>query len=123
MFRFLFWDYTYTLPDSVNNQDYYIRDLPAKSKGKAKITISEVPAGMYNLKIYKVGYRENDPYTTYFDMGRPSQLTKEQVKKIKKLNDGSPIYRGKIEVNTGVPFLKELEIRENDVFLITLDKI
>ncbi len=118
----LLWDFTNTLPDSINNQDYYIRDLPAKSKGKVKINISEVPDGMYNLKIYKTGYRVNDPYTTYFDMGRPGQLTKEQVKKIKKLNDGSPIYSEKIELNTGVPLLKELEIRENDVFLITMTK-
>ena len=78
---------------------------------------------MYNLKIYKVGYRVNDPYTTYFDMGKPNQLTKEQVKKIKKLNDGSPIYCEKIEVKTGVPFFKELEMRENDVLLITIVKL
>ena len=118
----LLWDFTYTLPDSVNNQDYYIRDLPAKSKGKVKINISEIPAGKYEVEVYKVGYRVNDPYTTYFDMGRPSQLTKGQVKEIKKLNDGSPIYCEKIKVKTGVPFLKELEIRENDVFLITITK-
>ena len=120
----LFWDFTYTLPpDSINNQDYYIRDLPAKSKGKVKINISEIPAGIYNLSIYKVGYRVNDPYTTYFDMGRPSQLTKEQVNKIKKLNDGSPIYFEKIEIKNGMSFVKELKIRENDVFLVTINKI
>jgi xylan 1,4-beta-xylosidase len=119
----LLWDFTYTLPgDSVNNQDYYIRDLPAKLKGNVKIRISEIPAGTYNIEIYKVGYRVNDPYTTYFDMGRPNQLTKEQVWKIKELNDGSAISSEKIKVKTGVPFLKELEIRENDVFLITMTK-
>ena len=119
----LFWDFTYTLPDSINNQQYYIRDLPAKSKGKVKINVSEIPAGKYNLEIYKVGYRVNDPYTTYYDMGRPSQLTKEQVKEIKKLNDGSPIYCEKIEVKPGESFMKELDIRENDVFLITMTKL
>jgi xylan 1,4-beta-xylosidase len=119
----LLWDFTCTLPvDSVNNQDYYILDLPAKSKGKVKINISEIPAGTYRVDIYKVGYRVNDPYTTYFDMGRPAQLTKEQVQEIKKLNNGSVISSEKIKVKTGVPFIKELEIRENDVFLITMTK-
>lgn len=119
----LLWDFTYTLPDdSVNNQDFYIRDLPAKSKGNVKIIISEIPTGTYNLEIFKIGYRVNDPYTTYFDMGKPSQLGKEQVKKIKHLNDGSSIFREKVKVKRGFPFLKELEIRENDVFLITMTK-
>jgi len=118
----LLWDFTFTLPDSVNNQEYYVRDLPSKSKGKVKISISEIPAGNYNLEIYKVGYRVNDSYTTYFDMGRPSQLTKEQVKKIKELNDGSAISNEKIEIKTGLPFIKEMDVRENDVFLITMTK-
>ena len=119
----LLWDFTYTLPDSVNNQDYYIRNLPSKLKGKVKINISEIPSGMYNLEVYQVGYRVNDPYTTYFDMGRPNQLTREQVQEIKKLNNGSPIYTERIEVKNGTPFQKELTIRENDVFLITLHKL
>lgn len=119
----LLWDFTYTLPDdSVNNQDFYIRDLPAKSKGKIKINISEIPAGMYVVEIYKVGYRANDAYTTYFDMGRPNQLTKEQAHKIKKHNDGSAITSEIIKVNSDKPFLKELDIRENDVLLITMTK-
>jgi xylan 1,4-beta-xylosidase len=118
----LFWDFTVTLPDSVNNQDYYIRDLPAKSKGKVKIRISQIPAGRYEVEVFQTGYRVNDAYTTYFDMGRPGQLTKEQVQKIKELNDGSAIYSEKIQVKNGALFQKELEIRENDVFLLTMTK-
>jgi xylan 1,4-beta-xylosidase len=118
----LLWDFTYTLPDSINNQDYYIQDLPAKSKGKVKINITDIPKAKYLVETYQVGYRVNDVYTTYFDMGRPNQLTKEQVKKIIELNDGSAISSEKIQIKTGEPFLKELEIRENDVFLITITK-
>jgi xylan 1,4-beta-xylosidase len=119
----LLWDFTYTLPgDSVNNQDYYIRDLPAKSKGKVQINFSEIPSGTYKLEIYQVGYRVNDPYTTYFDMGRPNQLTKAQVMKIKEINNGAAISKEKIKVKKGTAFQKELEIRENDVFLITMTK-
>jgi xylan 1,4-beta-xylosidase len=119
----LLWDFTITHPgDSVNNQVYYIRDLPAQSKGKVKINISDIPAGSYAMEIYKVGYRVNDAYTTYFDMGRPNQLTKEQVQNIKNINNGSSISSEKINIKSGEPFLKELEIRENDVFLMTMTK-
>ena len=35
------------------------------------------------MEIYKVGYRENDAYTSYLDMGKPARLNKQQVEKLK----------------------------------------
>src|SRR5690606_5802668 len=119
----LAWDYTYTLPDSTNNQQYYIRDLPAKSKGKLKVTITDIPEGNYALEIYKVGYRNNDTHTSYVDLGRPSQLSKQQVEQIKKANNGSPLSADIISVKRGTTFSKELDLRENDVFLLNLVKL
>ena len=119
----LFWDFTNTHPgDSVNNQEYYIRDLPAKSKGKVKVSISGIPKGTYTLEIYKVGYHVNDPYSAYLAMNKPKQLTKQQVEQIKKLNDGSPVSKEIVKVKANAVFSKELEIRENDVFLLNLIK-
>ncbi len=119
----LFWDFTNTHPgDSVNDQAYYVRDLPAKSKGKVQVNISGIPEGNYLLGIYKVGYRVNDPYSTYLEMNRPMQLTKQQVNVIKKLNDSSPTFKEIIKVDSHGLFSKELEIRENDVFLFELIK-
>jgi xylan 1,4-beta-xylosidase len=121
--QILAYDFTNTHPgDSVNNQVYYIRDLPSKSKGKLKINISKIPAGNYSLEVYKVGYRCNDAYTSYFDLGRPAQLTRIQVGQIKKQNDGSPVENEIISVKDGNPFVKELDIRENDVYFLNLIK-
>src|SRR5665647_732688 len=121
--QLLFWDFTNTHPgDSVNNQAYYIKDLPSRSKGKLKVSISHVPVGMYTLETYKVGYRVNDAYTDYLDMDKPKQLNKQQVEELKKHNDGSPVSTEIIEVKANEPFSKELEIRENDVFLLNLIK-
>ncbi len=118
----LLWDFTNTLPDSINNQAYYIKDLPSKPKGKVKINLSNIPKGMYTMKIYKVGYRVNDAYTEYVDMGSPKQLNKQQVEALKKQNNGSPIAVETITVTTGAKFTKEFELRENDVFMLTLTK-
>ena len=119
----LFWNFTNTHPgDSVNDQEYYIRDLQAKPKGTVKLNISGIPEGNYLLEIYKIGYKVNDPYSTYFAMGRPKQLTKQQVGVIKKLNNGSPISKEIIKVDSAGMFSREVEIRENDVFLFNLVK-
>jgi len=120
----LVWDFTNTHPgDSVHNQQYYIRDLPSKSKGKLKINIANVPQGTYALEIYKVGYRSNDAYSTYLSMGKPAQLNRQQVEQIKKQNDGSPVAREIVAVNADGSFARELEIRENDVFFLNIIKL
>ena len=120
----LFWDFTITDPgDTINNQEYYIRDLPAKPKGSVKVNISGVPVGEYALEIYKVGYQVNDAYSSYLAMDKPQQLTKLQVKQIKELNDGSPILKDMVTVDSSGIFSKVLNIRENDVFLINLVRL
>jgi xylan 1,4-beta-xylosidase len=120
----LFWDFTNTHPgDSVNNQVYYIRDLPARPKGRVHVNILGIPEGNYLFEIYKVGYRVNDAYSTYLAMNKPKQLTKQQVDQIKKFNDGSPVLKENIRINSSGIFSKELDICENDVFLLRLIKL
>lgn len=121
--QLLLWDFTNTHPgDSVHNQKYYIQDLPAKQKGKVKINLSHLPAGKYTMEVYKVGYRVNDAYTGYLEMGRPDQLNRQQVEKLKSQNNGVPLARQQIEIKANVIFEKEFDIRENDVILIDLIK-
>lgn len=61
----LFWNFTIEHPtDSVNNQVFYKRILPAKSAEGVDLELKNMRPGMYNLKIYKIGYRVNDAYTT-----------------------------------------------------------
>jgi len=50
----------------------YVGDLPAKPKGKVKINLPGIQEGTYSMEIYKVGYRPNDAYTTYLDLGKPN---------------------------------------------------
>lgn len=119
----LAWNCTNTLPDSVNDQQYYIRDLPAKPIGELKIHIKDVPAGKYALNVYKIGYKSNDAYSAYLSMGAPSQLDRQQVLQIKKQNDGSALLQKIITVKNGVPFSSELNLRENDVYFLKLIKL
>jgi xylan 1,4-beta-xylosidase len=119
----LLWDFTNTLPkDSINNQAYYIKDLPAKSKGNIRINLSDMPKGEYQLEIYKVGYKSNDAYATYLAMGRPNQLKKQQVEQIKEQNSGAPFSVEKINIKGNKVFEKLIDIRENDVYLLKLIK-
>lgn len=119
----LFWNFTYTLPDSINDQAYYIKDLPAKAKGKVNVEISGVPEGKYQLEIYRIGYDINDPYTTYLQLGKPKQLTRQEVAYIKKKNSGAPVAEELVHVDSDGTFSKEFPLRQNDVYLVKLVKL
>lgn len=121
--QLLFWDFTNTHPgDSVNNQSYYIKDLPSKPKGSVKIEIDGLQKGNYILEIYKVGYKVNDAYADYLALGKPSQLNREQVKNIKEKNNGNLIATEKVTINANGTFSKDYKINENDVVLFNLVK-
>ncbi len=120
----LAWDYTYTLPDdSINNQQYYIQDLPSSAKGELKVMLTDVPAGKYALEICRVGYRNNDAYTTYLDMNKPAHLSQVQVKEIKNLNNGAPETKEIVTVGPDGKFSKSLDLRENDVYFLNLVRL
>jgi xylan 1,4-beta-xylosidase len=121
--QLLFWDFTNTHPgDSMNNQTYYIKDLPSKPKGSVKIEVGGLQKGNYTLEIYKVGYKVNDAYADYLALGKPSQLTKEQVKSIKEKNNGALIATEKVTINAKGTFSKDYKINENDVVLFNFVK-
>jgi xylan 1,4-beta-xylosidase len=117
----LIWDFTNTHPGTkMINQVFYKRDLPAQPKGKVTFSLSNVPKGKYTLEIYKVGYRVNDAYATYRDLGSPAQLTKAQVAKVKSENSGAPLEVRNVKLGRDGKFEQQFDLRENDVVLITL---
>jgi xylan 1,4-beta-xylosidase len=119
----LFWDFTITHPgDSVNDQVFYKRDLPAKTIAPVQFKAAHLKPGTYQLQVYKVGYRVNDAYATYLDQKSPSQLTKAQVVEIKQKNNGEPILSATINIPANGTFQKAFTMRQNDVYFITLKR-
>lgn len=121
--QILLWDFTVANPaKSENNQVFYKRDLPAAPKGKAKIHLDHLRPGRYELTLYQVGYRVNDAYAVYKDLGSPAQLTRSQVERINAASSGKPIEQSRITVRADGRFDRELPLRDNDVFLLVLKK-
>ncbi|HEY0868725.1 MAG TPA: hypothetical protein VGE01_15180 [Fimbriimonas sp.] len=117
----LFWDYTNSLPEGTNNQQFFVTDIKPKPKGKVRLRVANLKPGNYRLAVYRVGYRINDPFSDYLDLGRPSQLTRPQVEKIKRRNEGRPVKVETVTVRTGETFVREYAMRENDVYLVSIE--
>ncbi|USX14994.1 glycoside hydrolase [Oxalobacteraceae bacterium OTU3CAMAD1] len=116
----LLWDYTHTLPEGTNNQQYFVKDLPPKAKGKVDVKLQGLKQGVYNLSIAQVGYRKNDAYTAFIDMGSPKQLTRPQVDALKSEATGKASERRTVRVGADGRASLSLPLRENDVYLLKL---
>jgi xylan 1,4-beta-xylosidase len=117
----LVWNLTLTKTKE-SNQVYYKKDLPSKKAGSVKIQIADIPAGDYQLNLYQVGYKVNDVYSSFMEIGSPQHLTREQVKALADKNNGQALETLALTIEQGKAFTKNLSIRENDLFMLTLEK-
>jgi|SRR5271157_259585 len=109
-------------PQGVNDQVFYKREQPARPAGAASLRVGNLPAGTYSLQVYQTGYRVNDAYTLYLDMGAPDQLTRGQADTLRQGASGAPVQQVVLK-HPGGTFTKDLRLRENDVVLVVLRKL
>lgn len=120
----LVWDFTIDHPgDSVHNQVFYKRDLPTRSLPPVRLKLRGLQPGKYAVSIYKTGYQANDPYTAYFKMGSPSQLTPAQVQLLKQQDGDDPVERYIVNVGVEGDFNRQLDLRQNDVVLVKINRV
>jgi xylan 1,4-beta-xylosidase len=119
----LVWDYTPIVPPKgETDQSFYRKDLPPANKGTLRIELGQLPAGRYSVSTYAIGYQKNDAYTAYLRMGAPSQLTQAQVQALDKIASGAPVEQSVID-HPGGAFVREMPLRQNDVFLVVLNRL
>jgi xylan 1,4-beta-xylosidase len=56
-------------------------------------------------------------------MGKPNQLTRDQVNTIKEKNNGGLWATEKVTIDAKGTFSKDFKINENDVFLLNFVKL
>jgi xylan 1,4-beta-xylosidase len=119
--QILFWNFT---PPRTKESDQVIfrRDLPAGDVGQVRISIARLPAGTYQLKVYRTGYHVNDVYADYLQMGLPATIGRAQMKTLQERNDGRPVDTARLQIRAGQPFVRDFSMRENDVYLVTLER-
>jgi xylan 1,4-beta-xylosidase len=115
----LLWDWEQ--PDQpVSNRPFYTRLVPAHSAPTAHIAFSHLAAGTYRLRAFRTGYRHNDAYSAYIDMGRPDALDAAQLAKLQALTRDLPVIDRTVRVDASGRFDLDLPMQSNDVVLVKL---
>ena len=119
-YQVLFWNLTDPIHDRVNGQPsdqaFFTKPLVAKEIAPVKVQLNKMPAGKYLLTAYQIGYHHNDPYSRYLEMGRPMDLSREDIAKLKALSSGKPESESSVTVNG--EFSTTLPMLENSVYLL-----
>jgi xylan 1,4-beta-xylosidase len=119
--QLLFWNYTPPVTEE-SNQKFFTRDLPAKDFGPVRVQVKSLPPGDYQMNVYRVGYQVNDVYTAYLKLGSPANLSREQIRKLAEQNNGRAISSTRVRISTVQPFVHDVLLRENEGYLITLER-
>jgi xylan 1,4-beta-xylosidase len=119
--QILFWNFTPPITTE-SDQKLFKRDLPSAEFGQVKVLVARLPAGSYQAKVYQVGYHVNDVYDDYLQMGSPTALQPAQIQRLRERSDGRPVETARVQIRAGQTFTRNFSVRENDVYLITLEK-
>ena len=115
----LFWDLTHpTDGGKISDQDFFFKTVPASGKGQASVILHNLPAGEYNVKVFMIGYQQNDPYTLWLNAGAPADLTREDVEELKKNSAMEPVFQSDLDIEDMITMT--MPIQTNSVYFITL---
>lgn len=117
------WDFQ--LPDQKgrSNGTFFSRLVPTHDSAPARLNIHGLTPGTYMLKAYRTGYKANDAYSAYIEMGAPETLTPAQLSQLQTLTRDLPVIDRKVTVGAGGTARLTLPMRANDVALIRLDPV
>jgi len=117
------WDFEQP-EQKVSNRPFYTKLVPMHAAVPVRLSVEHLtPGAEYRLEVRRTGYRKNDPLSEYIDMGRPNDLTPEQLARLQELTQDVPETDKAIRVGTDGGFKCSIPMSSNDIVLVTLTKV
>jgi len=105
-----------------SNRSFYGRLVPSAASAPARLHFAHLRPGKYRLRLFRTGYRHNDAYSAYIDMGRPRQLSAAQLDQLRALTRDLPETDRMVTVSQKGSFDLSLPMRTNDILLVRLER-
>lgn len=116
------WDWEH--PDQrVSNRSFYTKVLPAGQAPSVDLVFRSLPPGSYRLEVRRTGFRANDAYTAYLEMGSPKELHPAQLAQLHELTADGPETNRQLQVTRDGLLRFAVAMRINDVVLVTLSAV
>jgi xylan 1,4-beta-xylosidase len=117
----LIWDWQQP-EQNVSNRPFYTRILPATLSPPVNLRLSHMAPGAYRLRVRRTGYRANDAYSAYLEMGAPKSLSEAQLQELHALTRDAAETDRVVRIDSEGTLKFELTMRSNDIVLVTLER-
>jgi xylan 1,4-beta-xylosidase len=113
--------WTFEQPEQkVSNRPFYGRIVPNKAAEPAAVTFTGLKPGSYALTVQRTGFRKNDAYSAYIDMGAPKSLTPANLQRLQSLTTDKPEVQRQVSVGKDGKAAVKLPMKTNDIVLVKL---
>ncbi|MGD0829725.1 MAG: beta-xylosidase [Terracidiphilus sp.] len=116
------WDFEQ--PDQkVSNRPFYTKLVPNHASAPAILRLSHlVPSATYRLQVHRTGYRANDAYSAYIELGSPKELSAAQIARLNELTRDLPETDKALRSSSTGTLELTLPMNSNDIVLVTLKR-
>ena len=112
------WDYQQPV-QPVSNRSFFGRLVPNAPSREVALTLKGLtPGARYRLTVNRVGYRANDAYSAYIDMGRPKDLSPSQLHTLEELTRDLPETDRTVRADSSGRMAMEIKMSTNDAVLV-----
>ncbi|HEV6967796.1 GH39 family glycosyl hydrolase, partial [Roseateles sp.] len=117
----LAWDWQHPDQKEMGNGVFFGKPVPNGPAPALKLVLRNLKPGSYTLALHRTGYKANDAYTAYLEMGSPRQLDGAQLAKLQSLTQDRPEVTRSVQVGHDGLFNYTVPLRSNDITLLTLE--
>ncbi len=118
----LFWDFQQ--PDQlVSNKPFYSRLVTNAPSRTIQIAFKGLKPGRYQALIHRTGYKVNDAYSAYIEMGAPEKLTDAQMAELQRLTRDLPERDAVITIGKKGKAKLSIPMNSNDIVLAKLVRL
>jgi xylan 1,4-beta-xylosidase len=117
----LAWDFQTPDMGKKTNRPFFGAVQPTKNGTPLKLSLKGMKPGTYNVQVYRTGFKANDAYTAYIEMGKPKTLTGTQLAQLQAQTVDKPETRTVKVAANGTANL-QVPMRVNDVVLVKIAK-
>ncbi|MFN3806652.1 GH39 family glycosyl hydrolase [Asticcacaulis sp.] len=112
------WDFQ--LPDQQgrSNKTFFSKLVPNTGSAPVSLQLTGLKPGTYRLTVQRTGYKKNDAYSAYIELGAPDNLTPAQIAKMQALTADTPEIDRKVTVGSNGTASLKLPMSSNDVVLV-----
>jgi xylan 1,4-beta-xylosidase len=116
------WDFEQPVQKE-SNRSFYTKLIPNRVAAPVQLQVTHLaPNAAYRLEVHRTGFRANDAYSAYIEMGSPKELSAAQIARLNELTRDLPETDKVLQSGPDGTVELTVPMNSNDVVLIKVQR-